>query len=446
MNCIDQFRHQVKAGLLTHRVFDWREEIASETVEAWRLDLAPNTRNRTWTIELMLWFWLWTGLHREKSFEAAAVELWAPLCANLPELAKLPVNSGRLAEGRARVPLRMIQWAGDEFARRGADEGRDLGLWRNRRVLWVDGTTVSLSDTPELRACFGTWSNQHGACPFPLARLVMWGVAATRIVIGRAWGPAHLSEKELTLRGIGCVQAEDVVLMDLNFASAEFFAEIRRRGADAITKKNPHLKLTNHPRRRIGRHDWIVELPLDRAAHERDSTLPATIQIRVFKATLVPGRTQWMQTTLSDPRLYPVQELASLYTQRWGVETGYAEVKEDLHLDVVRSLTVEGVGKEIEAHLAAYNYVRLQMVRAARRAHVDPRRLSFRHAVRVLELFTQRSRTDVDPHELWETLLDQIAARVNPFRPGRHEPRVVKRQAKPYARLKGLRKALRFTG
>lgn len=443
MNCIDRFRHEVKSRLHNHRFFDWREEIPSEVVETWRQELVPHTRQRLWTVELMLWFWIWSGLHREKSFSAAAVEVWGPLCAELPELANFRLNDGRMAEGRARVPLRMIQWTRDEFARRGVEEGRDMGLWRGRRVVWVDGTTVSMEDTPSLRAHFGSSKNQHGESPFPLARLLMWGVAATRIVIGSAWGPSTVSEKELALRSIDCLRMGDVMVMDRTFATAELFAEIRRRGADAITKKHPQLKLKKHPRRRIGPYDWIVELALDPSAYERDSTLPATLLIRVFKAKLQSGQTQWMQTTLLDPERYPAQELANVYVQRWGAETSYAEVKQDLHLEVARSQTVEGAGKEIEAHLAAYNYVRLQMLRAARQAGADPLRLSFRNTVRLLELFTQRSRMPSPSSLLWHSLMCQIAAGLNPSRFGRHELRAVKRQSKPYPRLKGQRKKLK---
>lgn len=446
MNCIDRFRPEVKSRLLTCRIFDWREEIPSEVVESWRRELAPKTRQRLWTIELMLWFWILAGLHRERSFRAVTTEVWSPLCAGRAELADLYPNEGRMAEGRSRVPLKMIRWVGEEFARRGVEEGKGIGLWQGRRVVWVDGTTVSLSDTPELRDHFGGSDNQHGTAPFPLARLVIWGIAATRIVIGSSWGPFRLSEKELALRGIDCLRVGDVAVMDRNFASAELFAEVKRRGADAITRIHPQLKLTKHPRRRIGPNDWLVDLILDPAARQRDATLPQQIRIRVLKATLRTGQVLWMQTTLLDPLRYPPQQLGEIYLQRWGVETSYAEVKADLHLGVTRSETVEGVQKEMAAHLTAYNYVRLQMLRAALRAGVDPRRLSFRDTVRLLVSFALMSRREESGQghgQLWESLMKQIATRINPWRPGRHEPRAIKRQPSCH-RWRGSRKEWRM--
>jgi hypothetical protein len=445
MNCIDRFRPEVKSRLLNHRIFDWREEIPSHLVELWRQELAPKTRDRLWTVELMLWFWILAGLHREKAFRAVTTEVWAPLCRDEDRLAKFQVNEGRMAEGRSRIPLDMIRCVREEFARRGLEEGQGIGLWQGRRILWVDGTTVSLADSKVLRNHFGRWVNQHGATPFPLARLVMWGVASTRIVIGCSYGPSKLSEKELALRSLPCLRLGDVVVMDRLYASAELFAQIKRRGADALTRINPQLKLEKHPRRKLGRHEWIVDLPLDREARRRDPTLPASIQIRVLKATTPSGQVLWLQTTLLDPQRYPARQLAELYLQRWGAETSYAEVKADLHLAVIRSETVEGVHKEIEAHLAAYNYVRLQMLRAALRANVDPRRLSFRSAVRLLLTFTLLSRIEIAESrrdQAWENLLEQIARCLNPPRPGRHEPRAIKRRS-TYHRWKGSRKQWR---
>ena len=444
MNCIDQFRHEVKSRLHSFRIFDWRQEIPSELVEHWRHEHAPRTRQRLWTIELMLWFWLVAGLHRERSFSAVTVEVWGPLCAETPELAALRVNDGRMAEGRSRVPLKMIRSVREEFARLGVDEGQGMGLWKARRVVWVDGTMLSLADTPKLRAHFGEWENQHGKAPFPLARLVMWGVAATRIVIGTAWSPSKLSEKELALRSMGCLRLGDVAVMDRNFASAEIFAEVMRRGGDAVTRKHYRLELRHHPKQKIGSNDWIVRMPLNPAAHERDFSLPREIRIRVFKARLPTGQSLWMQTTLLDSKRYPPRDLAELYLQRWGAETNYAEVKADLHLQVVRSETVDAVGKEIEAHLAAYNYVRLQMLRAALLAGIDPRRLSFRDTVRLLMSFAQTSRLNlsIPPHSLWDRLLQQISVHTTPDRPGRHEPRAVKRRS-TYHRWKGSRQEWR---
>lgn len=449
MNAIDKFRDQVKRKLQENPILGWREEIPQQKVEQLRQQHAPKSRKRIWHLEIMLWFWLTAGIYRERSFNAVISEVWVPLCAHLDELSGIKINPGRMAEGRARVPEPLLRAIREELAQKGVQEGCQLGLWRGRRVLWLDGSTASMPDEPELWNHFGGPSNQHGRAPFPVARMVNLGVAATRIVIGHARGPYRTSEKELSLPLIQKLQAGDVLTADRYFSSAEILAWVKLQGADAVMRKHPQLKLHLHKCRQVGPEDWIVELEIPLEARQAHPELPPTIEVRVFHIVLGYGANRqdlWMQTTLLDPQQYPKEELAKLYLSRWGAETHYAEVKVELHVDILRSKTLEGVEREIEAHLASYNYVRLQMLRAAKQAGVDPRELSFLEAVRTILKFGELMRTcQTEPSRalLLERMLRQIAAAKIRPRPGRHEPRAVKRAAKPFPRFKGSRQEWR---
>jgi hypothetical protein len=367
-----------------------------------------------------------------------------------------------MAEGRARVPLELLRGIREELAGKGVQEGQGMGVWRGRRVLWLDGSTATMPDEKELHEYFGSSSNQYGPTPFPVVRIANLGVAATRIVIGSAYGPYRTSEKELSDKLLDKLQAGDVLTADRYFsrgvrrppsagrddASAEILARVKSKEADAVMRKHSQLKLTRHQRRQIGEQDWIVELEIPPQARTAHPELPETIQVRVFHVVLGHGAQRqevWIQTTLLDPKEYPKEELGKLYFTRWGAESSYAEVKVELHLDVLRSKTVHGVQREIEAHLAAYNYVRLQMLRAAKQAGVDPRELSFVHAVRTIVRFGQIVR-DAPPErreEILKIMVEHIAVeRIRP-RSGRHEPRAVKRPPKPFPRLKESREEWR---
>lgn len=449
MNAIDHFRGQVQQKLKDHPILMWREEIPVRRVEELRRKHAPRSRKRLWPTEFMLWFWLTCGLHRERSFNAVTTELWAAICAEVPEVAGQKVNSGRMTEGRERMPVEMIREVREELAAKGIEEGRGMGQWKARRVLWLDGSTLSMPDEPELREAFGSPTNQHGQSPFPVARMVNLGVAATRILVASAHGPYRTSEGELSDPLLQKIEAGDILTADRLFASVENLARVKSRGADAVMRKHCQLKVSKHPRREIGEQDWILTLAVPPEVRKAHPELPETVEIRVFHIVVGHGGTRvdlWIETTLLDAQEYSKEELARVYLERWGVETSYAEIKVELHLDILRSKTVAGVHREMEAHLAAYNYVRLQMLRAAKQAGVDARELSFVEAVRTILKFGQMM--DGCPSaarraELWGILVQQIAAaRVRP-RPGRHEPRAVKRPPKPFPRLKESREEWR---
>ena len=91
-------------------------------------------------------------------------------------------------------------------------------------------------------------------------------------------------------------------------------------------------------------------------------------------------------TSVLDPQRGPAQELAALYHERWEIETALDELKTHLRgaQIVLRSKTPDLVRQEFYGLLMAHFAVRALMHEAALTAHVDPDRLSYIHAVRVV--------------------------------------------------------------
>jgi len=96
-------------------------------------------------------------------------------------------------------------------------------------------------------------------------------------------------------------------------------------------------------------------------------------------------------------------------------------------MGVLRSKSVEGVKKELLAYAIAYNLVRLRMLDEARRRGVEPDRVSFSDA---LDAVCHGTRTPL---------------RLNAHRPGRDEPRVIKRPKDRYTLMTKPRDELRQT-
>src|SRR5262249_40953996 len=134
-------------------------------------------------------------------------------------------------------------------------------------------------------------------------------------------------------------------------------------------------------------------------------------------------------TTLLDAAQYPAADIAALYGQRWQIETNLRHLKQTLRMDVLHCQTVTGVRKELAVYALVYNLVRLVMLEGARRQQVPVARVSFVDALRWLAAAVGG-----------EVPLVLI---VNPLRPGRAEPRVVKRRPKAYDLMTRPRAVLR---
>src|SRR5262249_39163234 len=190
--------------------------------------------------------------------------------------------------------------------------------------------------------------------------------------------------------------------------------------------------------RRLGHWDQVVEYtkPKTKPNWMDDATwatLPRTLLLRELRY-LTPQRGYRTQvitlvTTLLDPEAYPATELADLYLKRWQIEVNFRHLKTTMGMEVLHCKRVAGVLKELHMFAIAYNLVRLVMLEASRRQDIPLDRISFIDALRWLR--------DANA----STLLTDLV--VNPSRPNRIEPRVLKRRMKEYNLMKKPRRVLR---
>ncbi len=179
--------------------------------------------------------------------------------------------------------------------------------------------------------------------------------------------------------------------------------------------------------RAYGLTDQVVEYFKPARRPERMSAaeyqaLPESIMVRELRYRIeVPGfrtREVTLVTTLTDAVAYPADAPAELYGTRWRVEEHLKALKQTMKMDVLKCMTVDGVLKELTMYAVAYNLVRVTMCQAAGRQGVVADRVSFIDALRWLR-----------GAEAGEEMPELV---VNPWRPGRFEPRCKKRRPKQF--------------
>jgi hypothetical protein len=177
---------------------------------------------------------------------------------------------------------------------------------------------------------------------------------------------------------------------------------------------------------------------MDQPTYER---LPERVTLREVRVVVDnPGyrsREILVATTLTDAREYPKDDIADLYHQRWHVELDIRSIKQTLQMDILSCKSPEMVRKEVWAHLLAYNLVRQALAQAARAGQLRPRQLSCAGAVQTLNAFRWALLLgDADRQaDLVRAVLLALATHTVGDRPGRCEPRKVKRRPKGYSRL-----------
>jgi hypothetical protein len=171
------------------------------------------------------------------------------------------------------------------------------------------------------------------------------------------------------------------------------------------------------------------------------SQLPEQITVRIIRfVAQIRRRTTrvTLVTTLLDAALYPAHELMALYRRRWQLELTLRHLKTTMGMEQLRCQSPAMVGKERLAYLVAYNLIRCLMAEAVARAGVEMEQLSFKGTVDAVRIYTaeiRAARSRKKRRQLWDDLIRTIISDKVPRRPGRTEPRAVKRRPKAYPLL-----------
>jgi hypothetical protein len=403
-------------------------------------------RDCVFTPCITLWTFLGQALCPDHSCRAAVARLIATLVARGE--APCSPETGPYCKARQRLPVGVLS----RLARRIGlilDDNADTDwLFKGRRVLLVDGTTVSMPDTEENQRAFPQNRAQKPGLGFPIARLVAVISLATGAVRDLAIGPyrgKQTGETALFRSLWDRLATGDIAVGDRFFASYFGIASLHGRGVDGVFRMHQCRKVDFRRGHRLGVLDHLVSWAkpscpdwMDRATYDQ---LPDRIAVRELRVRVEQAGFRVdelvLVTTLLDAKAYTKEEVAGLYFKRWNIELDLRSIKVDMQMDVLRCMSPEMVEKEIWAHLLAYNVVRSLMADAAREHGEEPRRSSFKGAMQTIRAFEEsiRGAGPSRRSELLEERLRAIASHRVGDRPGRAEPRAKKRRPKPHRLL-----------
>jgi Transposase DDE domain len=393
-------------------------------------------------------------LDQDHSCRAAVARLivWLTLAGRKP----CSPETGTYCDARQRLPLGVVIRLVRQTAREIDERAPGQWLWKDRRVTLVDGSTVSMPDTPENQAAFPQSKAQGIGLGFPLARIVVLISLATGVVRDLALGPYKGKETGETalFRALwDGLETGEIVLGDRYFASFFGIAGLNQRGVDGVFRMHQRRKYDFRRGRRLGVEDHIVSWTkpdrpdwMDRDTYDQ---IPNELKVRELRVTVQqPGfriNELVVVTTLLDAEKYSKEEVADLFLQRWNIELDLRSIKDVLQMDVLRCQTPEMVEKEIWIHVLAYNLIRGVVARAAEAHDKLPRQVSFKGALQTMTAFQDmlRRADGVERARLLREMLKAIASHEVADRFGRVEPRANKRRPKPQRFLNEPRKVAR---
>jgi hypothetical protein len=405
-------------------------------------DEGPNSRERVFTVRRTFFGFLYQVLNPQTSCREIVRQVQALLALD----GQPGVDPGNSAycQARKRLPPDLLQRL-RAAAASAADKSAQL--WHGLRPKVIDGTTISLPDTQANQRAYPQSSTQKPGCGFPLMKLVGVFSLATGVVLQYAKGNKHQSELRLLKSLLDHFKPSDVVVADRGFCSYVILALLLNGGVASLMRLHHSRRSDLRKGKRLGKNDRLFSWP---KPNKRPVWLPPSwwkripphLTVRVVRfARSSPGyrpESVTLVTTLLDPWRYPAQDIAQLYLRRWKIELWFRDIKTSMGMEALRCQSPQMVHKELEMFLLAYNFVRCLMFDAAATNHVSLERISFKGAVDSLRQFSvaiAQARSKKKQKQLIVQLIEIIAADQVPNRPGRREPRALKRRPKPYDRL-----------
>lgn len=411
------------------------------------VSLAMNRRVRHFSDEVTFWAFLAQTLSEDRSCARAVAEVqnW-----RLDHGQRLPsADTSSYCKARQRLPMTMLEAVHEDLCNSLRRQSPTELLWLGHVVKAIDGSSVQLPDTPENQLAFPQPPNQKPGCGFP----VMQFGALINLCNG-AWEQVVVSEMtihdhKLLDALMPSIKCNEVLVADRAFCSYEMMARTAGQGAWMVARLHQMRKTDWRRGVKAGPNQRIVtwHKPPQPAgsclSREQWGQLPAQIQIRLIKvrATGRDGKlkTMFLATTLLDTVRYSEEDIAALYCQRWDIELRLRDLKTTMGMELLRTKTPDMARKELAMFVIAYNALRLLMLQASIECGAALWRISFKGTIQIVATWNGRfSGLHHKPKsraEVFAEMLRQIAQRTVPHRPGRQEPRAIKRRPKPFPSL-----------
>ena len=291
-----------------------------------------------------------------------------------------------VAEARARVGAAPLEILFEMCAHKWGHESARKHAWRELALYDVDGSSLSIADSPETRSHYGGTNGARGESGYPLVRIAGLMALRSHVLAAAAVSPYSDSEIVLTAFLWREVPNNSLVLVDRGFLAAGILVPLARDGQNRHWLTRAKSTTTWRVIKSLGKEEDLVELSISSQARKYDPSLPTTYLARAITYQRKGLRPQTLITSMLDAKAYPAAEVIALYHERWELELGYDEIKTEMldRQETIRSRTVKGVEQEVWGILLAYNLNRVEMERTAEDHGVEPIRISFVTAPRIV--------------------------------------------------------------
>ncbi|QEG39466.1 IS4 family transposase [Roseimaritima ulvae] len=347
----------------------------------------PSHAKRVYTQAPTLWLLVMQRLGGGLSLEQVVKDLINNHSDILPENrrvteGKLSENNSAYNKARQNLPIEVIE----EFSHRVCDHlaRRAEPAFLDQRVFILDGTTITLPPTQELKKAFPPAMNKHGESVWPVACLMVAHEMQTGCAlvpqVDPMYGSKNSSEPKQAEKIIDRLPENSIVLADSGFGifSVAFHCQLRAKPfVFRLTKQRykAYIKKATLIEETEGCRTYHLIWKPTAKERKKHPALPADAAVEAFihQVDLENGQTLELVTNVETDGV----SVGELYRRRYDIEFDIRDLKVTMDSENIRAKSVDTVKKELLGSVIAYNLVTQLRKQAAKLINVKPRRLSF---------------------------------------------------------------------
>jgi hypothetical protein len=290
-----------------------------------------------------------------------------------------------ISQARTRLGYEPVKALHDDVVKPIATK-KTKGAWYRRwRLASLDGSTMDVADTEDNVREFGRPGASRGKSAYPKLRFVSLVENGTHVLFGTGMSGYHAGETTLAKQVLPKLGPGMLCIADRNFFGFKLWRQAQRTGADLLWRAKKNRNLPCLKRLKDGSYLSKIHPSKDDRRSDKNGV---TVRVIEYKLEGIEDAEPIYRliTTILDPREAPARELAALYHERWEIETALDELKTHLRGGriVLRSKKPDLVRQEFLGLMMAHFAIRGLMHEAALKGDVDPDKLSYVHAVRVI--------------------------------------------------------------
>lgn len=417
---------------------------------------------RTYTTAIVLWAFMGQVLRdgKEAACQSAVSRIMSFL--QIADGDQVDPDTRDYCRARAKLPENAIHELASFVASQAEVQVDPKHLFKGRHAKLIDGSTFMMPDTIKNQKAYPQNPAQKPGLGFPIARMVVVLSLATACVadvaIGKYKGKAT-GETALLRQILGCFNPGDVAVADRFYGNYWVIALLMQMGVDVCFRKHQNRRTDFRTGKRIGKNDHLVTWARPQRpawmSPEMYAAMPPEITLREIRYVVnEPGRKQdpfVIVTTLFDAEQRKQEvtydDIAELFGFRWSCELDIRSIKTHLNLHHLRCKSPEMVRREFWTTILAYNAIRTTAARSSSLHSVSPRAISFVSTCQFVlsswDLMASGLMANQALLNYCVAQLKQISKCIVGDRPGRFEPRVLKKRQKNYNLMMQPREELR---